>query len=117
MPYNSGPTLESKLSNVNIDELDLITKYTWCNGLAFGLDYLHMHNQTHKKIYPRNIFVRENRLIIGEIGLTVQVLENKLSKIKKLEINSKENEENELYYPKEFYSTDFIEFKLNFDIW
>lgn len=113
MPYNSEPTLESKLSNLKKDELDLFTKYTWCNGLAFGLDYLHLHNQTHKKIYPKNIFFRWNRLLIGEIGLTVQVLENKLFKI-----NSKEKEEeNALYYPNEFYRTDFSEFKLSFDIW
>jgi len=45
----------------------------WFKDLTFAIDYLHTHNQAHLKIYPQNIFVKNDRLILGEIGFKTQL--------------------------------------------
>ena len=42
------------------------TKDTWCKDLAFALDYLHLHLQSHKKIYAKYVglkFIKLNILV------------------------------------------------------
>lgn len=61
-------TLSSYLSK-NFNSFDFDTKLQWTKDLAFALDYLHLHEQSHKKINTNNIFVTDNkRLVLGEIG-------------------------------------------------
>ena len=48
--FKKFPSLESKLSSAKT--LDLETKLVWCKDLTFALDYFHMHNQVHKKVFP-----------------------------------------------------------------
>ncbi len=49
---------ETKLSKIlaelqeEEDDLEEI-KRSWTKDLAFAIDYLHTHEQVHKKIYPR----------------------------------------------------------------
>ena len=64
----------------------------------FAIDYLHTHNQPHLKIYPRNIFIKNDRLILGEIGFRTQ-LEHYNQEIRSI------------YYPKD------EQFSLKTDIW
>ncbi len=85
--------LESLDSRLILKEENLFTKHLWCKDLAFAIDFLHTHNQAHLKIYPQNIFVKNDRLILGEIGFKTQ-LANYMAK---------ENVEEYLfYYPNKF---------------
>jgi hypothetical protein len=85
--------LESLDSRLILKEENLFTKHLWCKDLAFAIDFLHTHNQAHLKIYPQNIFVKNDRLILGEIGFKTQ-LANYMAK---------ENaEEYSFYYPNKF---------------
>lgn len=61
----------------NHETLTSQEKIKMCLDLIFATDYLHLHNQTHKKIYPENIFVtKEKRLILGEIGFRSEISKN-----------------------------------------
>ena len=47
------------------------TIINWYLDLAFSVDYLHLHNQSHGKIKADNIFINENnRLVLGEMAFT-----------------------------------------------
>ncbi len=81
-------------------------KCMWCKDLAFAIDYLHTHNQAHLKIYPQNIFVKNDRLILGEIGFKTQ-----LKHYKNL------SDEIVLYCPKGYSDSSFNAFDLFFDAW
>ena len=54
----------------------------------------------------RNIYVKNNRLVLGEVGLSAQIIDF-----------NEDNEQNLLYYPLEYFEENFNEFKINFDIW
>jgi serine/threonine protein kinase len=71
MKYIDNETVlnEIKLKNINNDETVIIR---YLKDVAFALDFLHMHNQSHNKIKLDNMFVNnENRLILGEIGFEI----------------------------------------------
>lgn len=68
---------EQTLTNYknNLVELIIEKKLILLKDLAFALDYLHLHLQSHKRLNPDNIYVRNGRLILGQLGFTCEVLE------------------------------------------
>jgi len=52
----------------------------------------------------RNLFIKNNRLLLGEIGISFETLSNS-------------NEINILYYPAEYFDKNFKTFEKNFDVW
>lgn len=35
------------------EKLNMNTKIVWLKDITFALDYLHLHLQSHKKVYPK----------------------------------------------------------------
>ena len=69
-------TLSSYLSK-NFKTIDSLIKLQWSKDLAFALDHLHLHEQSHKQININNIYVKDDkRLVLGEIGFTPLIPNN-----------------------------------------
>ena len=104
--------LQESLSSVlslNVDDSNTLNKkYMWCRDIAFAVDYLHTHNQPHLKIYPKNIFVKNDRLILGEIGFKIHFT-NYLPK--------ETNQDHSHYYPIDFLNSQGLKDFKCFDIW
>ena len=63
------------LRSIKSDDTSFLgIKNVWCKDLAFAVDYLHTHNQVHLKIYPQNIFIKNDHLVLGEIGFKTQLI-------------------------------------------
>lgn len=57
-------------------KLSTQTVIAWLRDLMIALDFLHLHNQVHKNVNLKNVFIINDRLYLGAIGFSVEILNN-----------------------------------------
>ncbi len=79
MPYVGGGSIADRVAAEG--SLGVETALEWLNGILEGLKALHAAGVVHRNVSANNIFVRQHRVVVGDLGAAFSTADPRLTNV------------------------------------